>query len=245
MTPAQAREHLHLIDTHLSAPDGVRLFDRPMTYHGGPQRLFQRAETATYFGREIGLMYTHAHLRYAQALAHVGRGRRLLSGAVPGQSHRHRLDRATRHPATGQLLLLELRCRVRGSLSGQRRIRARRAGHDRSRWRLARLFQRRGHLAGPDHPALPGAQPRGRTAAPRPGHPGGARWPAGDHDPGRPSAPDRIPDRGPRLRGQGVGFERHTRCPSRKRPTPIDRVPRSHRWPRCLRSCAGTAIYCA
>jgi cellobiose phosphorylase len=72
LTPAQAREHLTLIHLHLSAPDGVRLFDRPMAYHGGRQRLFQRAETATYFGREIGLMYTHAHLRFAQALAHVG-----------------------------------------------------------------------------------------------------------------------------------------------------------------------------
>ncbi len=56
----------------MSASDGVRLFDRPMAYHGGRQRLFQRAETATFFGREIGLMYTHAHLRFAQALAHVG-----------------------------------------------------------------------------------------------------------------------------------------------------------------------------
>ncbi len=72
LTPAQAHEHLQLIRTHLSGPDGVRLFDRPMTYHGGPQRLFQRAESATFFGREIGLMYMHAHLRYAQALAHVG-----------------------------------------------------------------------------------------------------------------------------------------------------------------------------
>jgi len=72
LTPAQAREHLQLIGRHLSGPDGARLFDRPMTYHGGPQRLFQRAESATFFGREIGLMYTHAHLRYAQALAHVG-----------------------------------------------------------------------------------------------------------------------------------------------------------------------------
>ncbi len=71
-TPAQARAHLQLIERHLSAPDGVRLFDRPLPYHGGPQTLFQRAESATYFGREIGLMYTHAHLRYAQALAHVG-----------------------------------------------------------------------------------------------------------------------------------------------------------------------------
>ena len=72
LTPAQAREHLQLIGAHLSAPDGVRLFDRPMPYHGGPQKLFQRAESATFFGREIGLMYTHAHLRYAQALAHIG-----------------------------------------------------------------------------------------------------------------------------------------------------------------------------
>ncbi|HEY6456723.1 MAG TPA: hypothetical protein VIY90_15725 [Steroidobacteraceae bacterium] len=72
LSPAQAREHLNLIRTYLSAADGVRLFDRPMAYHGGRQRLFQRAETATFFGREIGLMYTHAHLRFAQALAHVG-----------------------------------------------------------------------------------------------------------------------------------------------------------------------------
>jgi cellobiose phosphorylase len=43
-----------------------------MDYHGGIQRVFQRAETATFFGREIGLMYMHAHLRYAQAMAHVG-----------------------------------------------------------------------------------------------------------------------------------------------------------------------------
>jgi cellobiose phosphorylase len=78
LTPAQVREHLALIDKHLSAPDGIRLFDRPMPYHGGPQRLFQRAETATYFGREIGLMYMHAHLRFAQALAHLGEADRFF-----------------------------------------------------------------------------------------------------------------------------------------------------------------------
>jgi len=70
--PDQLRRHLGLIDLKLSGPDGVRLFDRPMNYHGGPQRFFQRAESATFFGREIGLMYMHAHLRYAQALARVG-----------------------------------------------------------------------------------------------------------------------------------------------------------------------------
>jgi 1,2-beta-oligoglucan phosphorylase len=76
LSPEQARSHLGLLQSVLSGPDGVRLFDRPMPYHGGPQRIFQRAETATYFGREIGLMYTHAHLRYAQALAHVGDAQR-------------------------------------------------------------------------------------------------------------------------------------------------------------------------
>jgi cellobiose phosphorylase len=86
LTPEQAHEHLKLIETHLSGPDGVRLFDRPFPYQGGTQRLFQRAETATFFGREIGLMYTHAHLRYAQALAHMGEAERFfraLSQANP------------------------------------------------------------------------------------------------------------------------------------------------------------------
>jgi cellobiose phosphorylase len=86
LTSDQVSEHLRLIDSHLSGPDGVRLFDRPLPYHGGRQRLFQRAETATFFGREIGLMYMHAHLRYAQALAHVGDAQRFfhaLCQAVP------------------------------------------------------------------------------------------------------------------------------------------------------------------
>jgi 1,2-beta-oligoglucan phosphorylase len=78
LTPQETQAHLQLIDDHLSGPDGARLFDRPLAYHGGPQRLFQRAESASYFGREIGLMYMHAHLRYAQALAHVGAAERFF-----------------------------------------------------------------------------------------------------------------------------------------------------------------------
>jgi cellobiose phosphorylase len=78
LTPEQARKHLQLIDAHLRGPDGVRLFDKPMPYHGGPMRFFQRAESATFFGREIGLMYMHAHLRYAQALAHMGEADRFF-----------------------------------------------------------------------------------------------------------------------------------------------------------------------
>jgi cellobiose phosphorylase len=46
--------------------------DRPMPYRGGTQLLFQRAESAAFFGREIGLMYTHSHLRYAQTMALLG-----------------------------------------------------------------------------------------------------------------------------------------------------------------------------
>jgi cellobiose phosphorylase len=78
LTPEQARKHLQLMDAHLRGPDGVRLFDKPMPYHGGPMRFFQRAESATFFGREIGLMYMHAHLRYAQALARMGEADRFF-----------------------------------------------------------------------------------------------------------------------------------------------------------------------
>ncbi len=78
LTPDEARGHLALIDAHLTGPDGLRLFDRPMAYHGGPERIFQRAESAAFFGREIGLMYMHAHLRYAQALAHMGEADRFF-----------------------------------------------------------------------------------------------------------------------------------------------------------------------
>ena len=71
-TPEQARHHLRVIREHLLFPDGVRLIDRPVAYHGGLERTFRRAESASYFGREIGLMYVHAHLRYAEAMAVLG-----------------------------------------------------------------------------------------------------------------------------------------------------------------------------
>jgi cellobiose phosphorylase len=71
-TPEQARHHLGIIRAHLLFPDGARLTDRPVAYHGGPERTFRRAESASYFGREIGLMYTHAHLRYGEAMAVLG-----------------------------------------------------------------------------------------------------------------------------------------------------------------------------
>jgi CRISPR-associated protein Csx3 len=76
-TRDEARRHLELIEAHLQYPDGVRLMSEPATYHGGLEQLFRRAETAANVGREIGLQYVHAHLRYAEALAKVGDGERL------------------------------------------------------------------------------------------------------------------------------------------------------------------------
>jgi cellobiose phosphorylase len=73
-TPAQSAHHVEVIRRHLVAPDGARLFDRPLPYRGGFAERFQRAETSSFFGREIGLLYTHAHLRWAEALAHLGDG---------------------------------------------------------------------------------------------------------------------------------------------------------------------------
>ena len=78
LSPEDAEAHLALLHKHLLGPDGARLFDRPPRYHGGPMEVFQRAEAGTFFGREIGLMYTHAHLRYAEALARHGDAQRLL-----------------------------------------------------------------------------------------------------------------------------------------------------------------------
>jgi 1,2-beta-oligoglucan phosphorylase len=71
-TQAQARKHLSLIRKHLLFSDGARLMDRPIVYHGGPETFFQRAESAAFFGREIGLMYTHSHLRYGEAMSDIG-----------------------------------------------------------------------------------------------------------------------------------------------------------------------------
>ncbi|MBU4213213.1 MAG: hypothetical protein KJ792_00995 [Actinobacteria bacterium] len=72
-TPAQAASHEALVTEHLHYPDGVRLMDRPAPYADGVTRFFRRGEQAANIGREIGLMYTHAHIRYVEALAALGR----------------------------------------------------------------------------------------------------------------------------------------------------------------------------
>ena len=74
-TPEQARDHAAVIRKRLLFPDGARLMDRPMAYRGGVETIFRRAELAAFFGREIGLMYVHAHLRFAEAMSVLGKSK--------------------------------------------------------------------------------------------------------------------------------------------------------------------------
>jgi 1,2-beta-oligoglucan phosphorylase len=85
-TKEQALFHHQIIEKHLKGPDGARLMDRPLKYRGGIQTIFQRAESSTFFGREIGLMYIHEHVRYAESLACLGKAKEFVAAlrqAVP------------------------------------------------------------------------------------------------------------------------------------------------------------------
>lgn len=68
----EAQRHMDIVRHELLYSDGVRLMSEPARYSGGCERLFKRADTAANVGREIGLQYVHAHLRYAEAMAKVG-----------------------------------------------------------------------------------------------------------------------------------------------------------------------------
>ena len=91
LTPDQEVDHERIIEGNLHYPDGVRLMDRPASFHDGVTRVFKRAEQAANVGREIGLMYTHAHVRYTEALGLLGRtrlGQELLRISPVGQFRR-------------------------------------------------------------------------------------------------------------------------------------------------------------
>lgn len=79
-TTEEASKHLELIENKLTFVDGVRLMDKPLKYQGGIETNFKRAETGANFGREIGMQYIHAHIRYLQALAIAGRPNQLFDG---------------------------------------------------------------------------------------------------------------------------------------------------------------------
>jgi cellobiose phosphorylase len=72
LTKEQAEAHYALIKEKLYFPDGVRLMNRPAPYAGGVSTRFKRAEQAANFGREIGLQYVHAHIRFVEAMAKLG-----------------------------------------------------------------------------------------------------------------------------------------------------------------------------
>ncbi|WPQ68721.1 GH36-type glycosyl hydrolase domain-containing protein [Weissella paramesenteroides] len=69
LTGNDADRAMQTIKDHLLYADGVRLMNVPAKYHGGVSKVFKRAEQSANFGREIGLLYVHAHIRYAQAVA--------------------------------------------------------------------------------------------------------------------------------------------------------------------------------
>lgn len=76
------KKYDEIIDTYLKHPDGVRLMDKTVPYHGGENTLFQRAETAANFGREIGLQYVHAHIRYIEAMFTMNESKKALHGLL-------------------------------------------------------------------------------------------------------------------------------------------------------------------
>ncbi|MFD2699479.1 amylo-alpha-1,6-glucosidase [Paenibacillus shunpengii] len=80
LSPEQAKSHYELIKTRLFCPDGVRLMNRPAVYAGGVSTHFKRAEQASNFGREVGLQYVHAHIRYVEAMAKLGYKDEVWSG---------------------------------------------------------------------------------------------------------------------------------------------------------------------
>ncbi|MGG3280780.1 GH36-type glycosyl hydrolase domain-containing protein [Paenibacillus solani] len=80
LTPEQAASHYEIIRKQLFCPDGVRLMNRPAVYAGGVSTHFKRAEQAANFGREIGLQYVHAHIRYVEAMAKLGKSSEVWSG---------------------------------------------------------------------------------------------------------------------------------------------------------------------
>jgi len=81
-TPQQADKHFELIKEHLYHPDGVRLMNTTVTYRGGENRYFMRAETAAAFAREVCLLYVHAHIRFIEAMAKLGNADEVWQGLL-------------------------------------------------------------------------------------------------------------------------------------------------------------------
>ena len=75
----KVEDYLKIIDEYLMYPDGVRLMSDPIKYNYGKNSMFMRAETASNFGREIGMQYVHAHIRYCESMSVIGKNDRLYN----------------------------------------------------------------------------------------------------------------------------------------------------------------------
>ena len=165
LTPERRRAHVGIIKQHLLAVDGARLFDRPLAYHGGPQSYFQRAESSTFFGREIGIMYTHAHLRYAEAMARYGDADAFFLALR--QANPIGLAAVVPIGAARARRTVTIRARMRRSpdrYEALARVRQGKTGEVRRGRRLARLFERRGHRAA-THQRVPARHPQAEIVA--------------------------------------------------------------------------------
>ena len=161
-TKKQAQHHLRLIRDHLLFPDGARLMDQPVAYHGGLEQVFRRAE----FGVLLRAR-DRPHVRPRPPALRRGDGgtaggRCAVGGAADREpDHRHRASRARLAPPA-QRLLQQQRRRLSRPLPGERRVAARQGRHGRGRRRLADLLQRPGSL-------------HERASLPRPWHPAAFR----------------------------------------------------------------------
>lgn len=72
LTEEEVATHMDIIDNYLTFPDGIRLMNKPAHYSGGNSVHFKRAEQAANVGREIGLLYVHAQIRYVEAMCKIG-----------------------------------------------------------------------------------------------------------------------------------------------------------------------------
>ena len=141
-TQAQARKHLSLIRKHLLFSDGARLMDKPIVYHGGPETFFQRAESAAFFGREIGLMYTHSHLRYGEAMSDIGEFEALWEALLVANpiAVTDELPNASLRQRNAYFSSSDAAFQDRYQASNEwTRVKAE---LNRGRWRLAHLFER-------------------------------------------------------------------------------------------------------
>jgi 1,2-beta-oligoglucan phosphorylase len=79
---SQVETYMQIINKQFKHPDGVRLMDTTVAYKSGKMTYFTRAETAANFGREIGLQYVHAHIRYIEAMAKIGKADEAFEGLL-------------------------------------------------------------------------------------------------------------------------------------------------------------------